>query len=206
MSLVFPAPVGCQMHFAFDFEKTLQAAAELLRHEPHTQMSRIRLLKLLYIADREALKETGRPITGDAVVAMRHGPVLSRLYDIVKGESSDSPAFDGCVTQQGYQLFLAKDPGKGRLNRYEVRKLKEVSERYRERDEWAISEETHGFPEWEKNDPGDSSRPIPLEDILSAVGHSPERIEAIKRDAARIVKMHGLFRDAATPPAAVSQG
>jgi hypothetical protein len=32
--------------------------------------------KLLYLADRESLKKTGRPITGDRVVAMEHGPVL----------------------------------------------------------------------------------------------------------------------------------
>ena len=196
------------VHFRFDFEKTLQAAAELLRGEPHRQMSRIRLLKLLYIADREALKETGRPITCDAVVAMEHGPVLSPLYDIIKGESVDSPRFDEYVGQQDHQLFLSKDPGKGRLSRYDVRKLRDVSERYRERGEWEIVGETHEFAEWKKNDPGKSSaalrssslrstsRPIPLEDILSAVGHSSERIQAIIRDAASIRKIRGVFHEA----------
>ena len=90
------------MHFRFDFEKALQAAAELLRHEPHQQMGRVRLMKLLYIADREALKEVGRPITCDSVVAMKHGPVLSRLYDIIKGQSLESPRFDEHIGQQGY--------------------------------------------------------------------------------------------------------
>lgn len=39
-------------------------------------MSYLRMLKLLYLADRESLKETGHTITGDRVVAMEHGPVL----------------------------------------------------------------------------------------------------------------------------------
>src|SRR5438105_4403367 len=67
------------MHFKFNLKKTVQAAAEFLRHEPGKQMSRLRLIKLLYIADREALLETGRPITSDTIVAMKHGPVLSRF-------------------------------------------------------------------------------------------------------------------------------
>ena len=181
------------MHFRFDFDKTLQAAAELLRHEPHQQMSRIRLIKLLYIADREAIKETGRPITCDAVVAMKHGPVLSRLYDIIKGESLESPLFDEHIGQQGYQLFLKADPGKARLNRFEIRKLSAISARYSEYGDWDIAEETHGFEEWAKNNPGESACPIPMEDILAAVGHSPDRIEAILRDASCARRMHGLF-------------
>ena len=40
---------GAEVYFRFDFTKTLQAAAELLRHEPQRQMSMLRLLKLLYI-------------------------------------------------------------------------------------------------------------------------------------------------------------
>lgn len=183
------------MHFRFDFDKALQAAAELLRHEPHQQMGRVRFMKLLYIADREALKETGRPITCDAVVAMKHGPVLSRLYNIIKGESVESSLFDRHIGQERHQLFLKVDPGKTRLNRFEIRKIREVSERYRDVDEWEeIVDETHRFEEWVKNDPGASSRPIPLEDILEAVGHSPERIEAILRDAASTRRLHGMFR------------
>ncbi|MHC5055763.1 MAG: Panacea domain-containing protein [Planctomycetota bacterium] len=182
------------MRFRFDFDKALQAAAELLRHEPHRQMGRVRFMKLLYIADREALKETGRPITCDAVVAMEHGPVLSRLYDIIKGESLESPRFDEHIGQQGYLLFLKADPGKARLNRFEIRKLREVSERYRDCGDWEIAKETHGFEEWIKHNPGESSCPIPLEDVLAAVGYSPDRIEAILQDASCARRMHGLFR------------
>ena len=43
------------MTFRFDFEKTLQAAGVLLNLDG-SRMDRIRLLKLLYIADRELLR------------------------------------------------------------------------------------------------------------------------------------------------------
>jgi uncharacterized phage-associated protein len=183
------------MHFRFDFVKTLQAAAGLLRHEPQRQMSVLRLLKLLYIADREAMKETGRPITCDRAVAMKHGPVLSRLYDIIKGEATESPEFGAHIERQGYQLHLTDDPGHAELNRFEIRKLLELSDRYRECGDWDLVEVTHTFPEWIKHAHGNSSEAIPLEDVLAAVGYSPERIEAIVRDAEQLGKIHRLFHE-----------
>ncbi len=72
------------MTFRFNFEKTLQAAGVLLSLDDN-RMDRIRLLKLLYIADRELLAEVGRPMTGDIPVAMKYGPVPSRVYDLIKG-------------------------------------------------------------------------------------------------------------------------
>lgn len=38
------------------------------------------------LADREAYAKWGKPITGDTAVSMKHGPVLSTVYDLTKGE------------------------------------------------------------------------------------------------------------------------
>jgi uncharacterized phage-associated protein len=165
------------------FEKTVQAVACLLRLEPSSEMSYMRLLKLLYIADRESLGETGAPITGDSVVAMKRGPVLSETYDLIKSEHLRYAEWEAFFRIVGYRIEMVKDPGIGKLCRYEIEKLKEVSERYRSCDEWDMVNETHEFPEWKKNDPGDSVRPIPLRDILRAVGRENDR-EAIEQDAA----------------------
>ena len=169
------------MSFVFDFDKALQTVAFMLRREHGERMSYLRLVKLLYIADRESLKETGRPISGDFVVAMKHGPVLSRLLDIIKGTDLESPRFSRFVRKEGYQVELVEDPGQGKLSRYEIGKLEEVSDRYATCDEWNLVEITHDFEEWKRNDPGSSSKPIPLEDILDAVGRSAEKA-AILRD------------------------
>ena len=160
------------IRFAFDFRKAVQAAAVLAKREPCEMISRMRLLKLLYIAEREALKEIGQPITGDSLAALENGPILSGFYDIIKGEAERSIVFEKYFTSAGYQLKLTKSPGVGALNRWEIRKLHAVSDRYRDVDDWALSEETHGFPEWKKNNRGKSSGPIPVEDVLNAVGCS----------------------------------
>jgi hypothetical protein len=77
MSWPFADNGGGHMTFRFKFERSLQAAGVLLGLDGN-RMQRIRLLKPLYIADRELLSETGRTITGDRGVDMDHGPVLAR--------------------------------------------------------------------------------------------------------------------------------
>src|SRR3954470_18953244 len=62
--------------FKFNPKKTSQAAA-LLVAEAGGRMSKLKLIKLLYIADREALKNWERPITGDDPFSLDYGPVLS---------------------------------------------------------------------------------------------------------------------------------
>ena len=59
----------------FNEAKATQAAARLLRNRGG-RMSYMKLIKLLYLADREALARWGRPITTDSYVSMKHGPVL----------------------------------------------------------------------------------------------------------------------------------
>ena len=43
----------------------------------------LQLVKLLYFVDREALLRRGAPVTGDRMVSMDHGPVLSTTLDLI---------------------------------------------------------------------------------------------------------------------------
>ncbi len=165
-----------------DFKKTIQAATLLAQRELGGIISRMRLLKLLYIADREALKEIGRTISGDRHAALRKGPILSEFYDIIKGETVRSKVFEKSFKSVGYKLNLIKSAGVGHLNRYEIRKLQEISERYAGQDDEDLSEITHAFSEWKKNKPaGNSSRAISLSDMLEGVGKKDHEAAAKKR-------------------------
>lgn len=180
--------------FRFNLLKTLQAAAVLLWAHPLHVMSRLRLLKLLYIADRESLRETGAPITGDRVVAMEHGPVLSETYDLIRGEHIRANEWTEHFEVIGYDVKLTRDPGTGRLSRYEIEKLSEVTRRFEHEWDWAVAEETHTFEEWRRNAPGDSSTPIPVEHILEAVGRKQD-IEAIRQDAEAVAAIDRVLED-----------
>jgi uncharacterized phage-associated protein len=170
------------MTFRFDFEKTLQAAGVLLDLDG-PRMDRLRLLKLLYIADRELLAETGRTLTGDRALAMKHGPVLGRVYDLIRGESSRAGEWGRSIHSDGRSVVLRDDPGRGELSRREVEKLTELTDRYRNVDDWALSEATHDFPEWSRNYAADGPIPIPWEDALSAQGRA-DLVEIVEREEA----------------------
>ena len=182
------------MPFKFNQKKTTQAIAFFLRQSrPPGTANYMRLIKLLYIADRESLKETGRPITGDHVVAMERGPVLSRLYDLIKDTAFDSIEWDKFIERDNYDIRLIDEPGNSELCRYEINKLQEIWDRYRGDDEYALVNITHEFTEWKNNKPEGSSRnPIPLSDILEAVGRKGD-IEKIERDAEESVAFDNFF-------------
>jgi len=57
----------------------------LLKFEESREMDRVRLLKLLYIADRESIAQTGEPILGTKLVAMKWGPLHSKVLDLING-------------------------------------------------------------------------------------------------------------------------
>lgn len=176
----------------FDVYKLAQASAVLLRAEPRHEMSYLRLLKLLYIADRESIAETGDAITGDRVVAMDQGPVLSNLYDIIKGIHITSTEWNRFIERQQYRIALVKDPGNGLLCPYEIEKLEQVSADHAHLNDWEIVNQTHDFPEWKRHYVPGTSCPIPVKDILGAVGYSEPDIQAIcaEHKAMEAVKAH----------------
>lgn len=54
------------MSWTFSTKKATQAVSVILKAAPDCQMDYRKLMTLLYIADRESIKETGSPITGDS--------------------------------------------------------------------------------------------------------------------------------------------
>lgn len=182
------------MELQFDFERSLQAAAYLLELEEGS-MDYIRLLKLLYIAERELLAEQATPLTGDVFKALKYGPVMITIYDIIMDRSWRSAEWDRYIKMKNYSVRLAQDPGRDRLSPAIVGKLREVSDRYREMNNWDLVEVTREFPEWRKNaPPADPPGIIPLEDVLEAMGAEEGTLEAILEEEAIRRQMDDILR------------
>src|SRR5262249_33867200 len=103
------------MQFRFNFKRTLQAVAELLKACPAQRMTYTRLLKLLYIADRELMADHAFLITGDQVLAMERGPVPSRTYNLICGQGDGATEWAKFVHKEHYEVVLVSDPCHGRL-------------------------------------------------------------------------------------------
>lgn len=179
------------MKFRFNFEKTLQAAGVLLRRDGK-RMSRLRLLKLLYIADREFLAAKARTITGDRVVAMRYGPVLSQTYDLIKGLEARSGEWDEFIHSDGQAVELRRDPGLEDLSKAEIVKLQEVADRYRDVDGDDLSTLTHEFQEWKDHAVSSGTEPIPWEEVLAAQNRA-DILEIAEGNAATNRALDELF-------------
>ena len=173
----------------FDERKAAQAAAYLL-FRAGGQLPILKLMKLLYLAERESFKRYGDSITGDRLVSMPHGPVLSRTYDLSGGcESSREGGWDTWVgDRSGYDVAL-KDASMIRspehdllaLSDSDLECLAETWKQFGHWDKYRLRDYTHtdACPEWV--DPLGGSHDIPYARLLKAVGHSPAQVEALSR-------------------------
>ena len=105
----------------FNEVKATQAAARLLRNRGG-RMKYLKLIKLLYLADREALSRWGRPITTDNYVSMDNGPVLSQILKrIDDGAAPGEPTFwtSHIIPCGDWDVLLTGDPSDGQLSEAE---------------------------------------------------------------------------------------
>jgi len=162
---------------AFDEVKATQAAALFLKLAGRP-LNYVALIKLLYKADREAIRRFGLPITTDNYAAMKLGPVTSRIYDRIKTSAMPNahPTFWAAHIQRSkdpHEVVLKRDPGNSELSKAEENLIAEIFAADGAKDRFELAGECHrDFPEW--NDPGESSTPIDISDIVFALGLSEE--------------------------------
>jgi uncharacterized phage-associated protein len=166
----------------FNVEKATAAAAFFLKLRGG-RMSYLKLIKLLYLADREALHRWGFNITTDRYVSMNHGPVVSNIYNLITLDAEDSAFWSQYITPPlgvfEVELRLNEVPD-NQLSRAEEKLLTEIFGTYGTWNRWRIRDYTHDLPEWKH--PNDSSIPIPIEEMLRAQGESEDEIEEVMRD------------------------
>jgi len=172
--------------FKFNERKAVQAAGRLMA-QCGGEMNYMALIKLLYLIDRASLLRFGRTVTGDAVVAMKQGPVLSAVFDRVSQRKQHLPksAWHQFIPRPAPYVFTVRFsglPDLSALSEAEVALIDEICAKHRNLSETGLVALTHTLPEW--HDPGESSQPIPFEAILRAGCKTEEEIRAIQREAA----------------------
>ncbi len=173
------------IRFRFHPEKAVEAAAVLLKLHGKP-MKYLGLLKMLYIADRVALQKMEQPISGDRYVSMDYGPVLSGVYDLIKGRPVDDalPLWSKFISHPQQKLVrLIDNPGNENLCEEEEEIIHQVYKTFGHLDPFDVAEWTHDLPEWQ--DPHGSAIPIAVEDILKNLGKSEEEINEISHEAIR---------------------
>lgn len=170
------------MRLRFNEAKATQAAAHILKLRGG-QMHYLKVVKLLYLIDREALLRWGRPITTDRYVAMKKGPVLSRVLDLIREEpepGEESIWHSYISSPQNYEVTLLNEAPTDELSRAEEELIAEIFAKHGNKNRWELVRLCHDLPEW--HDPGGSSTPIEYSDILRAENKSPEEIAEIEAE------------------------
>jgi uncharacterized phage-associated protein len=161
------------MKSRFDEAKSTQMAGMLLQLAGN-RMNYMKLIKLMYIIDREALKRWGHPLTGDEYYSLPHGPIVSRVYDLIADEPdlSSSQYWNDFIKTHDYEVQLAKPTPSESLSQADMELVQEVFRRYGHLNQWQLRDLTHDFPEW--RNPNGGRLPIHYVDILRAVGREAE--------------------------------
>ncbi|MGH8248729.1 MAG: Panacea domain-containing protein [Gammaproteobacteria bacterium] len=155
-------------------------------------MNYMKLIKLLYLADRGALLNWGRPMSGDRYFWMKLGPVLSEVHDLITEMSPpDEPTFwSQCISAAtDFVVELKKDPGDEELSRAEQKLIGEVFSSYGDYKPFDLVRLLHKIlPERKEIQSG--RIPIEYREILQAADKSPEDVEEIESelDSLRLIE------------------
>ena len=141
------------LYFKFDEEKAISAilyiTKKLNEHKDRIKPDFHKIFKILYFADQKHLVKYGRPIVGDHYVAMDHGPVPSKIYDILKtirGDSvfEDSKGYGDFIDVKGRYAYPKQEPDMDSFSESDIECINESLEENQHLDFATLREKSHG--------------------------------------------------------------
>jgi uncharacterized phage-associated protein len=158
-------------------------------------LNHMKLIKLMYLADREALLRWDRAITGDAYFSLKHGPILSTTLSMISDGQNPTDEkfwFEYIAKSGDYEVVLAQPCPPYDLSQAEEELIHEVFAEYGHYDKWELVDHLHRIlPEWQN--PGNSAFPIYIEDILKAGGRDEWEVSQIESEIQNINLAKSLF-------------
>lgn len=170
----------------FNARKAAQVAA-FFAIKQGAQIEILKLVKLIYLADRQSMEDSGYPILNDRLVSMPQGPVNSITLDYVNGAVEDLEEWAQYITPRlAYSVGSTKMFSREELDELsdsEFETLEKVWGIFGGYTKWQLRDWTHkNCPEWE--DPHGGANPIPHERVFKflKVEHPDEMANAIYED------------------------
>ncbi len=163
----------------FNEKKAAQVAAFFL-HRAKGQLEILKLMKLMYLAERASYQKFGEPLIGDKLVSMDNGPALSiTLNHMNRFVPSEQDGWEAWVSDRNNYLVALKkeitDPKEEllQLSDAELEVLESVWKEFGQLGSFELADLTHKIcPEWE--DPHGSSLPITRSRLLRSLGFDPD--------------------------------
>lgn len=170
----------------FDIEKLTQLVSYILKKN-NNRLNYTKLIKILYLADKESFNAINHSMTGDLYYSLPQGPVLSNLLDLIRGRANFrlQTYWDSRFLTDDYDLvLLTQNIPDGKLSRFEKRIIDELDVKFHNKsyaDLIAYVHDKNNCPEWIK--PASHGRsPITEADILKSLGRTDDEIEIIEQE------------------------
>lgn len=183
----------------FNEQKVAQMSAFFLNQADKKTLSNLKLMTLLYIAERESVREFGYPMSEDMCLSMPHGPVLSMTLELMNGNIESQPnGWEFWVSdKENHEIALKKQfvnlEDLDELNRAELELLQRLWEQFGSMDKWQIRDWTHVYcAEWKNPH---SIQPIDFQDIACAVGFNKETVIDLQERFNSRIYIEKLFED-----------
>ena len=167
-----------------DEKKAAHMAAAFVLMAESENITKLKLMKLMYLAERESLDKRGFPMTYDNLVCMRAGPVLSNTLDMINYKTLSNVWRDTFKkTDHHYRMRLREDVAFESLTRLSKNDRKIIRKIWRQFGRMTANElsgYTHRLPEYEN--PGDTSQGLGYCDVLTKLGKPSETAEELTED------------------------
>ncbi len=179
------------MYFPVNERKAADAVARLIE-KSGADVDYLRIMKLMYLADRVAITTRGIPIVGGHYFSMRKGPAISEVMNFVnrqnvaKWKTLISP-------RKGNALNLLAKPDYESLSDPEIEILDAVVSEHFGRSTDDLVQWCHQHCAEYKEVSFWARKPIEIEEIMEAENKSPAQIEKIVARANELQELHGIF-------------
>ena len=175
----------------FKEHKTTQIAVLLAKYSGG-KIDLYKLIKLIYLIDRESLKRRGHPVTFDRPYNLPLGPTPSHTYHLIWNP------WDGEYWSRSFSLpkkniirLLNNDIGDGELSQFEMNLIREIYEEFENKPFNELKKYVHSLPEFD--DPGHSSAPMEWDRLLKAVGWTGDDLVAIRKEFNAIATFENMI-------------
>lgn len=146
------------------------------------RMNLLKLMKELYLIDRESIKERDTSVSGDVFFSMPHGPVLSQTLNLCYDLPNNGWAeyLEQIIAPYYPDISVKKMIEPDLLSEKDKEYIRKVSEEFKEYSPKELEDYTHKLSEWK--DPQGSSRKIRYADVMKALGKTDEEISEAKAE------------------------
>lgn len=151
--------MSCEIEVSRSIKRIAQILGFLLALDENHKMNRLKLIKILWAADRLHIRKYGKTITDlDDYYAMPHGPVCSLALDIAQMNNDqialnkvDIDYLNEYFTADSIETSMQKSPGEDMLSENNKKVLTEAWAKFKDKDHFELADRiSHEYPEWAK--------------------------------------------------------